>query len=103
MVWNLVIKVELAKPAVRKVERYFLAEPTLMTDAIAVSHQQHSDHELGIDRGSTNLAVKRPQLLVQIRQGGCREYIEPPQQVVRRDHIVQVKLVEQLTLIPVLP
>jgi hypothetical protein len=34
---------------------------------------------------------------------GCRENIDPSQQVVRRDHLVEAKLVKQLPLISVLP
>jgi hypothetical protein len=40
---------------------------------------------------------------MQIGQNGCRENIDPSQQVVRRDHLVEVKLVKQLPLISVLP
>src|SRR6516165_4885582 len=36
-------------------------------------------------------------------QNGGREHIDPPQQVVPRDHLVQAKLVKELPLIPVLP
>jgi hypothetical protein len=38
-----------------------------------------------------------------LTQNGCREYIDPTQQVVRRDHLIEAKLVKQLPLIPVLP
>jgi hypothetical protein len=44
MVRNLVVEVELAEPAVGKVQCYFLAQPPLMADAVAVPHQKHSDH-----------------------------------------------------------
>ena len=39
MVWNLIVEIELAEPAVRKVQRHFLAQPALMTNAIAVTEQ----------------------------------------------------------------
>ena len=74
-----------------------------MTNAIAVKDQEHPDHQLGIDRGPADVAVKCLQLLVQIGQNGCRENIDPSQQVVRRDHLVEAKLVKQLPLISVLP
>src|ERR1700676_5036619 len=74
-----------------------------MTNAIAVTDQEHPDHQLGIDRGPPDVAVKRLQLLVQIGQNGSRENIDPSQQVVRRDHLVEAKLVKQLPLISVLP
>src|SRR5580704_12277598 len=74
-----------------------------MTNAIAVTDQEHPDHQLGIDRGPPDVAVKRLQLLVQIGQNGSRENIDPSQQVVRRHHLVEAKLVKQLPLISVLP
>jgi hypothetical protein len=58
MVRNLVVEIELAEPAVSKVQRHFLAQPALMTDAIAVTDQEHPDHQLGIDRGPAHVAVK---------------------------------------------
>src|SRR3982074_2717465 len=42
-------------------------------------------------------------MYVQIGQNGCREHIDPSQQVVRRDHLVEAKLVKELSLISVLP
>ena len=35
--------------AVSKVQRHFLAQPTLMANAIAVTDQEHPDHQLGIN------------------------------------------------------
>jgi hypothetical protein len=40
---------------------------------------------------------------VQIGQNGRREQIDAPQQVVRRDHLIQAKFVKELPLISVLP
>src|SRR5271165_7346573 len=73
-----------------------------MTNAIAVTHQEHPDHQLGIDRGPAEVAVKGLQLLMQIGQNGCREHVDPSQQVARRDHLVEAKP-KQLPLISVLP
>src|ERR1700726_4219804 len=74
-----------------------------MTNAIAVTDQEHPDHQLWIDRGPADVAVKCFQLLMQIGQNGSREKIDPSQQGVRRDHLVEAKLVKQLPLISVLP
>jgi hypothetical protein len=59
MVRNLVVQIELAEPAVGKVQGHFLAQPALMTNAIAVTDQEHTDHQLGINRGPADVAVKR--------------------------------------------
>src|SRR5262249_16069633 len=96
-------EIELAEPAISKVQRHFLAQPALVTNAIAVTNQEHSDHQLRIDRGPADLAVKRLQLVVQIGQNARREDINAPQQVVRRPHLIESKLVKELPLIPVLP
>src|ERR1700732_4782328 len=74
-----------------------------MTNAIAVTDQENPDHQLGINRGPADVAVKYLQLLMQIAQNGCRENIDPSQQVVRWDHLVEAKLVKQLPLISILP
>jgi hypothetical protein len=58
MVWNLVVEIELAEPAVSKVQRHFLTQPALMSNAIAVADQEYPDHQLWIDRGSIDVAVK---------------------------------------------
>src|SRR6266576_6511615 len=42
-------------------------------------------------------------MFVQIGQNRCREHIDPSQQVVGRDHLVEAKLVKELPLISVLP
>ena len=65
-----------------------------MTNAIAVTNQEHPDHQLGIDRGPADVAVKCLKLLVQIGQNGYRENIDLSQQMVRRDHLVEAKLVK---------
>ena len=59
MVWNLIVEIELAEPAVRKCSATSLAQPALVTNGIAVTDQKHPDHQLGIDRGPADLAVKR--------------------------------------------
>jgi hypothetical protein len=65
-----------------------------MANAIAVTDQEHPDHQFGIDGGSADVAVKRLKLFVQIGENSRREYIDPSQQVIRRDHLVEAKLVK---------
>ena len=59
MVRNLIVEIELAEPAVSKVQRHFLAQTALMANSIAVTDQKHPDHQFGIDRGPADVAVKR--------------------------------------------
>jgi hypothetical protein len=44
MVRDLVVEIELAEPALGKVQRYFLTQSALMTNAVAVTDQEHPDH-----------------------------------------------------------
>jgi hypothetical protein len=55
------------------------------------------------DRGPADVAVKCLQLLMQIGQNGCSKNMDSSQQVVRRDHLVETKLIKRLSLISVLP
>jgi len=62
------VEPEAAEPAVRQVEVNLLAQSPFGADAEAVTHDQHPDHQLGIDRGSTNRAVERSKLPPQIAE-----------------------------------
>ena len=68
MVRDLVVEVEFAKPYVRQVQFNFLAEPAFRADAIAGADDEHPDHQLGIDRRTTDVAVVGRQLCVQVGQ-----------------------------------
>jgi hypothetical protein len=57
MIRNLVIEIEATEPAIGKVELDFFEQLPLRTNSIAVRDDEHPDHELGIDRRSTKLAV----------------------------------------------
>jgi hypothetical protein len=60
VMWHLVFKIELTEPSVSKMQSDFLAQTPLMPDAVAVSDNKHPHHEFGINRRTTNLAIKRP-------------------------------------------
>ena len=49
MVGDLVIEIEPAEPAVGKMQFDLLAQPPLKSDAVAVAHNEHPDHELGVN------------------------------------------------------
>ncbi|GGH27632.1 hypothetical protein GCM10007036_36290 [Alsobacter metallidurans] len=70
-----------------------LAEPALRADAEAVAHQQHSDHQLRVDRWPTHLAVEGT-------KGGpdageIHEPVYAANEVISRDMSLQAELVEQ--------
>jgi hypothetical protein len=103
VVRDLVLEVELAKPPVGQMQLDLLAQPAFRADAVAVADDEHPDHQLGIDRRTTDVAVMGLELLVEVGERHCREHIDPSQQMVLGDAIFEPELVEQPALIPPLP
>jgi hypothetical protein len=79
-----------------KVEPHLLAQPPLRADAVGVSDNQHPDQQRRVDRWSTGVAVERCQMRMQLAQ--IEKPIDPAQQMARRDHRLEIKLVEQMPL-----
>src|SRR6266511_2849708 len=82
---------------------HLLAQLPLKANAIAVAHNQHPDHKLGIDRRSANVAVEGRELLTQISQNPRHGRIDLMQQMACRNALFQVEQIEQLALIAPLP
>jgi hypothetical protein len=51
-----VFQTQPAEPAIRQVQVNFLAQPPLGPDAEAVTHDQHANQQLWINRGATGMA-----------------------------------------------
>src|SRR5665811_2172499 len=81
----------------------FLGEPALRAYAAAVAHDEHADHELGIDRGASDVAVVGLQFLVEVGQRSRHKHVDPSQKMVLRNAIIEAELVEQLALVSPLP
>ena len=60
---------------------------------------QHSDHQLGINRRPTNLAIERHKLLTKLRQYPGNHRIDPSQQMPFWNAPLEVEKVKQLALI----
>jgi hypothetical protein len=73
-----------------------LAQPALRADAEAVADNQHAHHQLGIDRGSSHVAVIGPQVRPQLAQ--IHEPIDPAQRVIVGDMPLNAEAVEQRLL-----
>ena len=93
MIRDPVGQVEAAKPAIREVQMYLLAEPPLRPDAEAISDQQHPDQQLGIDGGTAGVAVEIRQMGTDAAQ--VDKPVDRSQQVVLRDMILKRELVEK--------
>jgi hypothetical protein len=73
------------------------------TNSIAVSDDEHPDHELGIDRRSTKLAVKGFQLDAKLSQYPRHARIDTAQEMAHWNAPFEVEEIEQLALIDRLP
>ena len=103
MMRDLVAQIEFTEPTIGQMQRYVLAEPAFVPDPVTIANEQHVDHQLGIEGWTTNVAVERPQATMQIGKGCGDKDVQPPQQMVRRDHVVEIELIEQLPLLAILP
>ena len=75
---------------------HLVAQPSLGADAEAVAHDQHADHQLGIDGRPANGAVVGPEVLA--HPGQVDEAINRPEHVVHRHVSIEIKAVEQRLL-----
>src|ERR1700729_175661 len=98
MIGNLTVEPQSTEPAVRQIEVDLLAQSTLGANAEAVAHNQHPDHQLGIDRGSSYLAVVAFKMRPNFRQ--IDEAVDLAQEVIVRDMTLKAEAVEQRLLHP---
>src|SRR5580700_6169388 len=94
MVGNAAFQSQPTKPAVCQVEIDLLAQPPLRADAEAVTHDQYADHQFQIDRGASDCAVERRQLLSQ--RAEVEKPVDLAQQVIDWNPILKAKLIKQL-------
>src|SRR6516225_9929710 len=99
----LLIKIKAAKPAISEVQFDLLAQPSLRANTVAVAHDQHPDHELGVNRRPADVAVKGRQLLMQIGHDPRYFWIDPAQQMAFWNTPFEIEEVKQLALIATLP
>ena len=69
------------------------AQPPLRPNTHAIAHDQHPDHQLGIDRGAPHRAVERLQMLADA--GQIDEAVDRSQQVIARHVFLDAEAVEQ--------
>ncbi len=58
VVGHLTFEAEATEPAIGQIEMHLLTETALGADRVAVSDQQHPDHQLRIDRRAASRAVE---------------------------------------------
>jgi hypothetical protein len=96
MVRDIAIKPEEAKPAMRQVQVDFFAQSPLGSNPEAVSDQQHPDHQLRGDRGTSDWAIECRQLPPQFAQ--LYEPIDRSQKMIGRNMPLKRELIEQSNL-----
>lgn len=94
MIGHLVVGSEATEPAIGKAKLDFLAELALEADAVTIADDEHPEHEFGIDRRSAGLTVERLQLLAKVSQHARHNWIDPAQEMARRNALFEVEQVE---------
>jgi hypothetical protein len=95
VIGNLAVQTEPAEPAICQIEMNLLAEPPLGPDANAVADDQHSDHQLRVNRGPSNLTVKGLQSLMETLE--VEMPINAALYMIGRNVVVEAEIVKQLS------
>jgi hypothetical protein len=90
---NLLIEAQTGEPAPRQMHAQFFHQLAFAGNAIQVADQQNAQQKLGIDRGTSGIAVTRFQLLP--HKGKADVLFDKPQQVGFRHLIFQAEVIEQ--------
>jgi hypothetical protein len=75
-----VLKTQPTEPAVGQIEVYLFTQPSLGTNAEAVTDDQHPHHQVRINRGPPRVAIERYEVAAQIAE--VEAAINPAQQVI---------------------
>ena len=96
MIRDPVLNPEPAIPAVGEVHLDLAADHALRPDGEHVADDEHPHHQLGIDRWPAGVRVIGRQLLVNPAE--VEHGVDLAHEVVRRHHVVEIELVEELAL-----
>src|SRR6202789_3338371 len=91
-----VLNAELAEPPVGQVDLDFSAQPALRAERKHIANDQHPDHQHRINRGPTRVRVIRRQFFVHPTQ--IEKTVDLPHQMIGRNHLVEIKQIEKLSL-----
>src|SRR5437879_13917014 len=94
MIRDSVLDSKLAEPAIGQVHLHFTADQPLRADRKHVPHDQHPDHQFWIDRRAAHRRIVRCKFAA--KPGQIESRIDLPHQVILRDSVVELKLVEKL-------
>ena len=96
VIGHIAVETHATEPAIGQIEVDLLAQPPLRANAEAVADNQHTHHQLGIDRGPSNVAVVGPE--VRPQAGQIDEAVDLAKQVIVGDMTLKAEAVEQRLL-----
>src|SRR5580704_11209869 len=97
MIRHSILDTELAEPAIGEVHLYFTADQSLRADRKDIPYDQHPDHQFRIDRRATHGRIMRCKFVA--KPGQIESRVNLPHQMIFRNRVAEMKLVEQLTLV----
>src|ERR1700692_292977 len=100
MVRHAAVEPKPTEPAICQIEMNLLAQAPLGPDAEAIAHDQHPDHQFGIDRWPSRRAVARGHSPPQLAK--FDEPVDRPQQMTGRNVPLKRELIEQRRLFDLL-
>src|SRR6202022_4613491 len=97
MIRDSILDAELAEPAIGEVHLHFTVDQSLRADRKDITHDQHPDHQLRIDRRATHGTIMGFKFAAE--PGQIESSVDLPHQMIFGNGIAKMKLVEQLTLV----
>src|ERR1700722_19406185 len=96
MIGDVAVEPQATEPAIGQIEVNLLAQPPLGANAEAVADDEHSNHQLGIDRGPSHVAIIGPQMRPNL--GQVDEPVDLAQQMVVGDMPLKTEAVKERLL-----
>jgi hypothetical protein len=92
MIRDRMLNTELAEPPIGEVHLNFTADQPFRTDRKDISHDEHPDHQLRINRRATHGRIMRCKFAA--KPGQIESGIDLPHQVIFRNRVVEFKLLK---------
>src|SRR5205814_1664596 len=101
MIGDGILDTELAEPSISEVHLHLAADQPLRADRKDIPHDQQPDHQFRVDRWTTHRRIMRCKFAA--KPGQIESSIDLPHQMIFRNRVVELKLVEKLRLFALQP
>src|ERR1700676_2204761 len=101
MIRDSILEADLAEPAIGKVHLHFTTDQPLRTNRKDIPHDEHPDHQFRIDRRTAHGRIMGCKFAA--KPGQIETVIDLPHQMIFRNRVAKMKLVEQLRLVTLQP